>query len=390
MILFYIFSGLALLSVGLCIWQWLAAMRFPFTNRCSSGRESAPSVTLLKPLKGCDEHSEKCLRSWLMQDYPGPTQVLFGVRDANDPVCAVVGKLTAEFSEKNARLIICPDSPALNPKISTLMQLEVLVENDAIVISDADVEAPRGYLRDAIATLQKDGIGLVNSFYRLANPRNSAMWMESIAANCDFWAQVCQSNSMFPMKFALGAVMTLKRDTLKDVGGFEVLGDYIADDNRLGLLVYRSGRRVELTGTVVDCYAPTMTFREVWDRQVRWARTIRSCEPVAYFFSVLANVTLWLALAAGAAIASPISVKQKVTVLLMAAGLLLIRCLLARQCAQKLGFSLPGFLRFAPLIISKDVLNFVWWLLAFTGSAVEWRGERHRILRKGRLQRCCD
>jgi ceramide glucosyltransferase len=388
MILFYILSGVALLSIGLCIWQWLAAMRFPHSSTGGSGRKSTPSVTLLKPLKGCDEHTENCLRSWLMQDYPAPVQVLFGVRHSNDPVCAVVQKLMGEFPSQNARLIACSESPALNPKISTLMQLESLVENEVIVISDADVEAPPGYLRDAVTTLQKNGVGLANSFYRLANPQNGGMWMESIAANCDFWAQVCQSNSLSPMKFALGAVMTLRRDTLKGIGGFQVLGDYIADDNRLGLLVYRAGKRVELTGTVVDCYAPKMNFKEVWDRQVRWARTIRACEPVAYFFSVLANVTLWLVLAGGAAIASPISLKQKSVALLVMMFLLLARCTMAKRCARKLGFALPGFLRFVSLIVMKDLLGFVWWALAFTGNDVEWRGERHRIWRKGKLRRC--
>ena len=41
-----------------------------------------------------------------------------------------------------------------------------------------------------------------------------------------------------------------------------------------------------------------MTFGEVWIHQLRWARTIRVCQSVPYFFSILNNVTLWALLLA--------------------------------------------------------------------------------------------
>ena len=109
MIFFYIFGTLTLLSLGLNVWQWLAARRFPLHQPVPTAK-NLPAVTLLKPLKGCDEHTESCLRSWLVQDYPAPVQVLFGVKDADDPACEVVRKLIAEFPQHDARLVICPES----------------------------------------------------------------------------------------------------------------------------------------------------------------------------------------------------------------------------------------------------------------------------------------
>ena len=108
MALFCIFSGLAVVSLGLNLWQWFAACRFPLHQPVPTSSQLA-SVTLLKPLKGFDAHTEACLRSWLAQEYPAPLQVLFGVKEPSDPVCALARRLVAEFPQCNARLVICPE-----------------------------------------------------------------------------------------------------------------------------------------------------------------------------------------------------------------------------------------------------------------------------------------
>jgi len=36
-----------------------------------------------------------------------------------------------------------------------------------------------------------------------------------------------------------------------------------------------------------------MTWRAVWKHQLRWARTIRVCQPLPYFFSILSNAGFW-------------------------------------------------------------------------------------------------
>ncbi len=36
-----------------------------------------------------------------------------------------------------------------------------------------------------------------------------------------------------------------------------------------------------------------MNWRDVWKHQLRWARTIRVCQPLPYFFSILSNAGFW-------------------------------------------------------------------------------------------------
>ena len=83
-----ILAALALLSLALALWQWLAARRFPLHKRIAEPNLSPP-ISILKPLKGCDKTTAESLQSWFNQNYAGQTQILFGVVDANDPVCEI-------------------------------------------------------------------------------------------------------------------------------------------------------------------------------------------------------------------------------------------------------------------------------------------------------------
>src|SRR5436305_10443858 len=128
-----ILAALAALSLCLTIWQWIVARRFPLHQR---GKEHSfpPAVTLLKSLKGRDDFTEACLRSWFAQDFTGRVQILFGVASADDPVCEVARKLIASHSNLDAELIICGEASGANAKVSKLARLERLAKHEIIVM----------------------------------------------------------------------------------------------------------------------------------------------------------------------------------------------------------------------------------------------------------------
>ena len=217
-------AALALLSFALALWQWLAARRFPLHRRVTDF-SFAPAITLLKPLKGCDATTAESLQSWFNQNYPGQIQILFGVADAGDPVCPIVRELIEKNPGRDAQLIVCAESLGANGKVSTLIQLERLAKHPLILVSDADVRVPPDFLANIAAPLRDPKTGLVNCFYRLANPVTAAMRCEAIAINADFWSQVLQSASLKPLDFALGAVMLTRRKLLEEIGGFTALAE---------------------------------------------------------------------------------------------------------------------------------------------------------------------
>jgi ceramide glucosyltransferase len=415
-----------------------------------------PPLTLLKPLKGCDPATEDCLRSWFAQQYTGPVQILFGVAAADDPVCGIVRRLLQEFPGSDAQLVMGIPLPGANAKVAKLAELESLAKHDLLVISDADVRVPPDFLVNIVTPLcegdwecggkrgatplwlqrqiekampkrrrrcalpahsirppmvldsgaqcgiSKSGAqacGLVCCFYRLANPTTLAMQWEAIAINADFWSQVLQSQSLKPLDFALGAVMATRRQQLQEIGGFSGLVDCLADDYQLGNRIARRGHAIALSPVVVDCWSAPMGWADVWKHQLRWARTIRVCQPVPYFFSLLSNATLWPLLW--------LIIKPAAPVAACAIFWWLARIVTALDFQRRLGqYPGPGGRaspraqsdrtpeapsqapwHYAWLIPVKDLLQAAIWLLAFLGNRIEWRGQQMRLRRDGTLER---
>ncbi|MCX6915118.1 MAG: glycosyltransferase [Verrucomicrobia bacterium] len=404
MILNLILGSLALLSLALTLWQWLVARRFPLHQRVSqpSPLTLQHPVTLLKPLKGCDTATEDCLRSWFAQHYAGSTQILFGVADGEDPVCGIVRKLLQEFPGSDAQLVVCGPLLGANAKVSKLVELERMAKHEIIIVSDADVRVPPDFLANFVGPLcavplsgpmvegsagvaparvaadvsrrhlqcgqnaptdvggyakmvnpagcggseaGEQACGLVCCFYRLANPKTLAMQWEAVAINADFWSQVLQSRSLKPIDFALGAVMATRRQHFRDM---------------------------------VECRSAPMGWVAVWKHQLRWARTIRVCQPVPYFFSLLSNATIWPLLW--------LIVRPAPQVATCALVCLLVRVLTALNLQHRLTRTPPPYAR-GWLVPIKDLLQAAIWLLAFMGNRIEWRGQRMRLRRDGTLVR---
>ena len=87
-----VLSSPAVLSLLLLVWQWLVAIAFPLHRRVAGAAgDTAPAVSLLKPLKGADAETEACLRSWFTQGYPGPVELLFEIQDPDAHLRRLLG-----------------------------------------------------------------------------------------------------------------------------------------------------------------------------------------------------------------------------------------------------------------------------------------------------------
>jgi ceramide glucosyltransferase len=389
-----IFAGLALLSLALLLWQWLATWRFPLHRRVAPS-SFAPDITLLKPVKGGDETTAASLQSWFDQNYTGRVQILFGVPTSSDPAGNIIANLIQKSPNREARLVICEDVLGTNGKVSTLIQLERLAKHELILVSDADVRVPPDFLANIVASLASldvgtvvtptrdrvnDEIGLVSCFYRLANPTTAAMRWEAVAVNADFWSQVLQAASLGPLNFALGAAVLVRRKGLAEMGGFRCLSNYLADDYQLGHRLAETGHRLGLCPVVVECWSAPMSWRDIWQHQLRWARTIRVCQPLPYFFSILSNATFWPLLWLMASVTWPVSPCSS----LAAVACLLIRICLAQNLQRRFTANKNLVSPFW-LVPVKDLLQVALWLAAFLGNEVEWRGLRMKLRRDGTL-----
>lgn len=393
---------LALTSLGIHLWQVVVALRFQW-HQPELGPVSLQNVTVLKPLKGADGHTAECLRSWMRQaiiGVPGETrtrmpasatpasstptgtlgqvQFLFGVHSDDDSAVPVVSDLIAEFPGVDAQLIVCSEDLGVNRKVSTLIQLARHALHPILVVSDSDVWIPPGHLTEITTRLAEPEVGMVSSFYRLATPGTAGMQWEAVATNADFWSQVLQSRSLKAQDFALGASMGISRAWLNRIGGFESVADHLADDYQLGHRTANAGGRIDLCTSVVECRDTTYSWIEVWAHQLRWARTIRVCQPIPFAASLIANVTVFAIAWALTAHSSRVSA--------IVTAIVCLRMLTATCLRRWLGdpISVWKWCWLAPV---KDLLAVPLWVAAFLGNTITWRGIHFSVRPDGRLVR---
>jgi ceramide glucosyltransferase len=338
--------------------------------------ETGPGITVFKPLKGLSPLSRECLTSFLTQDYR-PYQVLFGVRDPDDPVVALLRELAQAHPRCDLEIVICPEDLGLNPKISTLRQLMPRARYDLLVIADGDVKVGPDYLAQMAAAFRQPGLGLVSCPYRAGRCRSLGSALEALTIAADFIPSVAVANYVEGIRFALGATMALTRQALAAIGGFAPLADFLADDYQLGFRVAATGLRVKILPYVVSTYNPELSFKGYLAHQLRWARTYRVCRPAGYLAYGITHALVYSLIILLAAGLAPWALG-------LAAATLVLRGALAgfseRRCLKG---ELPLW-AFA-LLPAKDLLAFGLWLASFLGHRVAWGGRSFRVTPEGKL-----
>src|SRR5579871_1798767 len=108
-------------------WRYLAVKAPPL-------RASEP-ISILKPLAGLDLDLESNLRSFFEQDYPA-FELLFALRNNEDPASSVVTRLQAQYPQVRSRLLLTGEPQYPNAKVYSLDQMLSAAANDLVVMSD--------------------------------------------------------------------------------------------------------------------------------------------------------------------------------------------------------------------------------------------------------------
>ena len=328
-----------------------------------------PPVSLLKPVHGRDPGFREAIRSHAAQDYP-EFEILFGVRDSSDPALSDIEWLAAEYPHRAIRVVEAKEKFP-NAKVGVLAALARQARYGVLLVSDSDITAGPGYLRDVVAPLQDPGAGMVTCLYR-ARATSWPARFEAIGISSDFAPSVLVARMLGVSGFALGSTMVFRAQDLERIGGFEAIGDYLADDYQLGRRIAELGRSVALAGAVVETHLPGVSWAEAWRHQLRWSRAIRVSRSGFYGYAIT-NAAVWSILACAA---GDWAVAAAAMAIRMAAGLLTgARVLGDRQ-----------LIRYWFLIPLRDLWGFAVWLAALSGDTVEWRGIKLRLGKDGRIE----
>jgi ceramide glucosyltransferase len=331
-------------------------------------------VTILKPVCGLDPGLYGNLRSFCDQDYP-EFQVIFGVRDADDPAVAVVERVIRDFPDRDLSLVVDDRITGTNLKVSNLVNMDGRAKHDILIAADADMRVDRDYLKAVTAPFQDPQVGAVTCLYRGSPVGGLPSVLGAMFINDWFLPSVLAARSVQPMRYCFGATMAVRRAALEEIGGFSALASHIADDYMLGRLVGDCGYKIVLSPYVVENVILEPDLKTLIRHESRWARTVRSVQPLGYTFSVITHA---LPLAVIFLVASGFSGwGWAVLAAALAARIALHYAVRAVSGAQ--GPATPW------LVPLRDLLGFVVWGGSFFGRDVHWREQTFLLDAGGQL-----
>jgi ceramide glucosyltransferase len=351
------------LLVLVAAWRWLVGSRHAMVSA------RPQPVSILKPLRGRDPRFYEAIFSHARQRYP-EYEILFGVSDPDDPALGDVDRLRREFPDLPIS-VHAAATAAPNAKVGVLAELAKHARYPLLLVNDSDIVVEPGYLEAVTAPLDDPGIGLVTCLYRAAAGSPAAR-AEALGIATEFAPSVLVARLLGVAEFALGSTMVFRAESLRQIGGFEAIAGYVADDYQLGRSISGLGQRVVFSPVVVETGLGTESWAQAWRHQLRWSRTIRVSRPAGYYGYVVTQATLWslVAFAAGQWWAGSLALAIRVIAgLVVGAGILKDRK------------TLSDFW----LIPLRDLFGVAVWLGGAFGHHVDWRGSRLRLDREGRI-----
>jgi ceramide glucosyltransferase len=369
-------GALAVAAILYCLLALVSLRRFPpFAESVKPWK--SPGVTILKPLYGEEEGLFDHLLSFCRQDYAGPVQILFGVHHADDPAAAAARRVVALAragliegapARLSVELVVDPTRHGSNGKVSNLINLSRCIEHELVVLADSDIAVAPDYLDRLAAALQRPGVGLVTSLYR-GRPL-AGFWSQIGAMGVDygFLPNALTGVALKMARPCVGATIALRRCTLDAIGGFETIKDQLADDYMLGEAVRAVGLKVVLADFVVGHAHSERSLNEVWRRDMRWARTIRSLDPAGYLGSAVTFPVAW-------ALLGLIASGFAAGFVFLAGAAVLGRMILQQEIDRRF----PGHdhaLWLGPL---RDLFSFAVFVGSFLPGQVHWRGRDYEL-----------
>ncbi len=328
-------------------------------------------VSILKPLSGLDEGLESNLRTFFEQDYQGDYEILFAVRSRQDAAVPVVDKLRSEYPGVLSRLLIVGEPPYPNAKVWSLSHMMREARYDLLVMSDSDIRVTPNLLTTVAAEFEDPLLGVATCPYRAIPGASIWSQLEATGMNTDFIAGILTARLLEGMKFAVGPTIVARKQVIEDIGGWDRVREYLAEDFVIGQFAAEKGHGVILSSYVIEHHIGTATLTENAAHRTRWTRSTRRSRPAGYV---------------GQLFTMPIPIALLLTAIRPDFWPALACAAIFRYSAAWVmsPLVLRGDLAWH-LVPLEDLMTFAFWIAGFFGNSIVWRGRVYKLLNDGRF-----
>src|SRR6201996_6213017 len=342
-----------------------------------------PKLSVLKPVHGTEPGMERNFETFFEQDYP-EYELLFCARHDTDEGLRLAKRVGERYPHVNARFVTCggPMPKFHNAKVYSLAKLNEEAKNDLFITSDADVRVRPNYLRSMVQTLKDPKMGLASCVY-IGTAHEGAGFsskLDAVGKSVEMTSGVLVADMIEGTKFALGATMAVRRKSFQDVGGFEELGQFYADDFVLGNRLAAQGTGVMMATHVIRLMVQDSPFWLSFRNQLRWMQSTRRSRP-------------WGRLGTGLTFALPFGLMgllwgllsgNPVVGLLWLVSSVVNRWLQAGTILNVMGD--PEWVRGAAIYPLRDFLGWVLWLGSYGGDNFYYRGKIYKLKDGGKVE----
>lgn len=355
------------------VFACVLVIRFRPDKPDSKAGPTAVPVTLFVPLCGAEPGLEDRLLRFCDQDYAAAVQILCGLQDRNDPAAQAASRVIAARPDRVIDLCVDDRVHGRNRKISNFVNMMKHARHDVLVLVDSDIEVGPSYLSKVVPLLGQPRVGVVTCLYY--GIPESGLWARLAAMGINFYFL---PNVILALNFNLaspcfGATIAISRHTLQRIGGFRAFADRLWDDYAIGEAVRALGYQVIVSNLVLGHVCWDRSFKNFVNNQLRYARTIRSIDPIGYAGGVITHP---LPLALISVLMGDHGDAVQMACVALICRLVLCACVKYRFSIRSAGVWLIGF---------RDALSFAIYVTSFFGRTVVWRGRRFSITPHGTI-----
>src|SRR5271157_4644340 len=336
------------------------------------GRTPAPKdaqgVTIVQPLCGAEAFSRDTLRSIFALDYPN-YEIIFCLASADDPIAPLVRGAIDANPQRPARLLIGDDRVSANPKLNNVVKGWKAARHEWVIMADSNVLMPPDYIQRLLARWRPN-TGIVCAPPIGSQPKNFGAEIECAFLNT-YEARWQYAGEAAGFGFAQGKTMLFRRAIVEAGGGIEALGAEIAEDAAATKLVNAQGLNAHLVDQPFQQPLGRRRLKEVWSRQVRWARLRRATFPL-FFLPEIMTTSLFTLAAAGVA-APQFGLNIVSSIAATAFFWYGVEAILALVAGWPLSWRMPL------AWIVRDLMLPLVFAKAWTGHAIVWRGNAMKV-----------
>jgi ceramide glucosyltransferase len=355
--------------------------------------EFLPAISLFKPLHGDEDGLEANLRTFFEQDYlrqaaaaengVSRMELLFCARSEADEGLEIARRVAADYPEITSKFVTSGAPWAANAKVCSLAAMAKVATHDLWAISDSDVRVSPDYLRRIVLPFAEEQVGCSTCLYR-GVVLKGGLWsqLEAVGMTIEMSSGICADSLVEPVRFALGPTMVTRRACVEEMGGFESMADYCADDFVLGNRIAKNGHKVVLSGHAIDHMVLQADFVDSMSHQVRWMKSTRFSRPKGHFGTGLTFGVPFGAMAWVGALLLGMPVLGWCALLGSVLGRIVQAWVVGRYVVREKGIWTAMIL--FPL---RDLIGPLIWALSYASNRIQWRGEIYELVEGGRMRR---